>query len=122
MHRSGGSRTRPLPRSDISPTFRVRLFGVPSFEIGGAAVSVGVRRLCAVLLAMIVLAELVEGFLQRAGRRGARKWCRAIVSPNRPGIVWGRDAAGRLLAFEKRRDTRSRRFRCSLPRASPMAR
>jgi len=57
LHRSGGSRTRPLPRSDISPTFRVRLFGVPSFEIDGAAVSVGVRRLCAVLLAMIVLAE-----------------------------------------------------------------
>jgi predicted ATPase/DNA-binding SARP family transcriptional activator/Tfp pilus assembly protein PilF len=46
-----------LLNPNVSPELRVRLFGAPSFEVDGAPVSVAVRPLCAVLFAMILLAE-----------------------------------------------------------------
>jgi predicted ATPase len=50
------SRGGQLTRSDLLPTLRVRLFGVPSVEWDGAALTVSKRPLCGVLLAMILLA------------------------------------------------------------------
>jgi predicted ATPase/DNA-binding SARP family transcriptional activator len=46
-----------MTRSAGTPKFRVSLFGVPSLEWNGAAVSIAARPSCAVLLAMILLAE-----------------------------------------------------------------